>query len=522
MSPRRAAILPAVLSTKAERRVTPWLAAAGVAVLLVGFTLLRFWTRSDLWLDEAQTVAIARMPLVHIPSALRQDGSPPVYYFLLHLWMAVFGTGNLAVRSLSGVCGVACLPLAWTMGSRLGGRSTAWSLLILTTTNAFAVRYSTEARMYTLLILLTLLEWLALTSALARPKWWRLLAVGGTTGALMLTHYWAMYLVAVLIVGLGWKTFRAQPGEERAKRSRVLGAVLGGIVLFAPWIPYFLYQVGHTGTPWTGRADLTDLGLVLGGFGGQGDRLGLLLGVLYASLLVLGLFGVASSGWQVNLDLRVRPLARPLAWTALATLVVALASSEIGDSAFSLRYTAVVFVPIMGLIAMGVGLVDQPWFRRGVLSLVVLLGVLSSYPNVTTNRTQAGEAASAILRFGHRGDVVAYCPDQLGPAMVRLLPSGMFTQVAYPRSGNPAVVDWVDYVEVNKEARPEPFARALVDQAGSGHAVWLVWSPDYATSEGKCADLLNDLGQLRPQNHILFYEDPGRYYEHEELVVYRA
>lgn len=32
----------------------------------------------------------------------------------------------------------------------------------------------------------------------------------------------------------------------------------------------------------------------------------------------------------------------------MATLVIALASSELGDSAFSLRYTVVVYVPIMG------------------------------------------------------------------------------------------------------------------------------------------------------------------------------
>ena len=63
------------------------------------------------------------------------------------------------------------------------------------------------------------------------------------------------------------------------------------------------------------------------------------------------------------------------------------------------------------------------------------------------------------------------------------------------------------------------FARDLLADAGPTHTVWLVWSPDYATFQGKCNGLLNDLGALR-SGRILFYENPTLFYEHEELVVY--
>ena len=51
------------------------------------------------------------------------------------------------------------------------------------------------------------------------------------------------------------------------------------------------------------------------------------------------------------------------------------------------------------------------------------------------------------------------------------------------------------------------FARDLLADAGPTHTVWLVWSPDYATFQGKCNGLLNDLGALR-SGRILFYENP--------------
>src|SRR5207302_3096160 len=73
-----------------------------VAVVTVGVAL-RFTTSSHLWLDEALTVNIARLPLARIPDALRHDGSPPLYYMLLHVWIAVFGAGDVAVRALSAV-----------------------------------------------------------------------------------------------------------------------------------------------------------------------------------------------------------------------------------------------------------------------------------------------------------------------------------------------------------------------------------------------------------------------------------
>ena len=105
----------------------------GVAVGLVvaAGLLLRFWTRSGLWLDEALTVNIARLPLHAIPGALKHDGAPPLYYYLLHFWMALFGQSNDAVRALSGLIAVATLPVAWLCGRRLGGRAVAWTMLVL-------------------------------------------------------------------------------------------------------------------------------------------------------------------------------------------------------------------------------------------------------------------------------------------------------------------------------------------------------------------------------------------------------
>src|SRR5688500_3310172 len=97
----------AVRCSPVPTRLKAFAVALAVAVGLVA----RFVSTSPLWLDEALNVNIAALPLGEITEALRHDGHPPLFYWLLHGWMAVVGEGDVAARSLSGLLSVASLPL---------------------------------------------------------------------------------------------------------------------------------------------------------------------------------------------------------------------------------------------------------------------------------------------------------------------------------------------------------------------------------------------------------------------------
>src|SRR3954467_10063786 len=129
----------------------------GVLGVLALGVVLRFVCQSDMWADEVLSVNIAKLPLARITDALRQDGAPPLYYLLLHAWMSVFGTGAVAVRALSALFSVLSLPVAWLLGRRLGGPRVAVALTLLLASSPFAVRYASETRMYSLVVLLVLL-----------------------------------------------------------------------------------------------------------------------------------------------------------------------------------------------------------------------------------------------------------------------------------------------------------------------------------------------------------------------------
>ena len=467
------------------------LAVAGAAVVVAFGIVLRFWTRSDLWLDEALTVNIAHLPLRDLHGALRRDGAPPLFYVLLHFWMRVFGTSDLAVRSLSGVLGVVTLPVAWAAGRRVGGRGVAAGALVLVASSPFAVRYSTETRMYALVVLLVAAGVVALGRALERPRPGNLVAVAVVTSALCYSHYWSLYLVATTGLVLVWRMWRARRSEPATRRppALALGAVVVGALSFAPWVPTFVFQARHTGTPWAARADFAAMVNAVTSFAGGANSQGRALAMLYFALAGLGLFGAAAGARHVDLDLRTRPAGRPAAVILVGTLGLAVVGGYLTGSAFQARYASVVLVPLVLLVALGLVTFADRRIRLGILALAVACGLASSIPDVWTSRTQAGEVAATLARDGRPGDVVAFCPDQLGPAVNRLLPAGRYRTITFPRGVGPTFVHWVDYAAASRAGNPSAFAARLEAMSAPTHQIWLVWAPGYQTFGTKCEAL---------------------------------
>src|SRR5262249_58871918 len=116
-------------------------------VIGLGGLFLYFACRSDMWLDEALSVNIARLPLSDLREALIHDGAPPLYYVLLHVWTGVLGSGDLAARSLSGLCMAGAGVLTWFAARRFGGGRGAWLAAIGVLADPVAIPYATEVPM---------------------------------------------------------------------------------------------------------------------------------------------------------------------------------------------------------------------------------------------------------------------------------------------------------------------------------------------------------------------------------------
>lgn len=474
-----------------------------VGAVLAVAVVLRFLTTSDLWLDEALTVNLAKLPLSELTGALKHDGAPPLYYALLHGWMQVFGTSDLAVRALSGVLGVAMLPLAYLAGRRLGGegprgRGVAWSAVLVVAASPYAIRYSTEARMYMLAMVLVLLGYLALWRAVDRPSLGALAAVALVTAALLYTQYWSFFLVGVVGLLQLWRAVRARDAE-RPNGWRVVGALGVGCLLFVPWLPTFVYQLEHTGTPWdTPASPLTSTAIGVVDFAGGQVAEGWALVLPLVLLALLALTAHAVDARRVELDLRTVSGVR---WEWLvggATIAAGMGLSVVVGTGFQARYASVVY-PLFALaVAYGLLSFGDVRIRIAVLAFVVVAGFVGGVRNLVTNRTEAGAVVAPIVAHARAGDVVGYCPDQLGPAVARLVPAGLgVRQLSFPGLRPPGIVDWTDYADRNARASVDEYVRGLLDRAGR-HTIWMVWSPGHRTFGHKCEDVLNVLTKTRP------------------------
>jgi mannosyltransferase len=503
-------------------------AAAPVEIVVVGVValvagvLLRFTTASSLWLDESLSVNIAELPVGDIFSWLRHDGHPPLYYLILHGWMEVFGSADASVRALSGVFGLLTLPLAYIAGRRLGGSLLGWLTVTVFALSAFMVRYSSEARMYSLVMLLAVAGYLLVDDVVRRGRnnVLRLVGIALVAGALLYTHYWALWLLGATGLVLGWRAWRNADRGIRFPALQAAGALVVGALLFVPWIPSMLYQSAHTGTPWatpsrpTTAAAFTFNDLASGLYSDAG-----FFAIVLGALMLLAVFGRAVDSRRIDLDLRTRPQFRAEALVAGLTFVLAISVSYALRGAFATRYAAVVMPFLALLVAGGLTRFTARWVRLGAVLAVCAFMSVGALWNLSDTRTQAGQAGRAIDANAQPGDLVVYCPDQLGPAGSRAVTADV-EEVAYPTFGDPRLVDWVDYKERNDATDPVAFSQRVLDEAGPDRAIFVVWSGSYKTFQNDCEQLVRAIGTWRPGQELI--QENGTFFEKAYVQWYPA
>jgi mannosyltransferase len=484
-----------------------WLVTLVVIGVITG-TVFRFVTPSHIWLDEALTIEISGRHLPQLFSALRHDGSPPLYYLLLHYWMAMFGNGDVAARALSGVLSVATLPLAYFAGRRVARVAAAFghiephaelrtgiAALLLFATSPYAIRYGTEARMYSLVVFLSLAFALFLARALEAPGRGRWAAVTLVTAALAYTHYWTLLMLASVAFFLLLQARRRS--MYRRLCLHALYAMLASIILFLPWVPDFVFQMLHTGTPWAPPVHAEVLLDTVFSWAGPAS-VGALLALVLLLMAFLG-FSARPAVDGLHLHLSGRVPGRYLAAMWLVPLVLAYLTNAQGGSAYAERYTGISLPPFLLMAGLGIGLLQSRAAVTGLLVMVSVTGLIGGWSLNRYERTNAAEVATRIQAQARPGDVVAYCPDQLGPALHRMLVRRGVTgikEVAFADASGPALVDWVDYEKRMSHASPTDFARHIDQLAGNDGSIYLVSASGYRTLGDDCSEVSDQLAAL--------------------------
>ena len=385
---------------------------------------------------------LASHSLGELPGVLRNGGSSPLYYGLLHLWDGArgLGTGEAATRGLSLLFALVTIPVAGWAGWSLAGRRAGLYAATLLAFSAYVTQYAEETQPYALMVLLGLLAVIGFLHGFVHRRRGYLWLFVIALEAALYTQGAAGLLVFGLVVALGVLTWLS---EDRRAILRDAALCFGALaILYLPWLPTTIHQIAHATSPWhytplIGAAVPSDL---IGG-----ERVDATLAVA----VVVGLGPLALT------RARRRSPEALVVWALITLVVAALVLARLSTLAapgWVARYFAPLVAPVLLLAALGAARSKIVGVVAVALCVVFCANPSSFAPG---HKSDMGDVAGELGPLLHRGDVVAVAQPEQTPLAWYYLPAGLrFVSSAGPVS-DPRYMNWSGALRRLRDANPQ-------------------------------------------------------------------
>jgi mannosyltransferase len=420
----------------AGRELTKYTIAVLVIVLVGAFLRLYHIGAQSLGADDTWSVWVSKLSLHDIVQTTSTDVHPPLYYFLLHYWMAYFGTSELAVKLPSIVFGVLSIIVVYALGRQLFDERAGLLAAFILAVSSFNIRYSQEVRMYSLLVLLGLLSmyFFIRLSRRSTPLTWAGYVI--STTLLLYTHAYGLFLLIAQNLYVVSLLVVSRKDAFWWRRWLVLELVV--IVLFAPWVPVLIHQTGATssGQQASFWLALQHVGAtVVATLTSYADGTLLLLAI-FLVLSVLSLVTCSAADDSTSLKAPLQALRRYvrgmrvsdvhaqcflIVWF-LTVLFLPIALSLFSRLSFEIRYTIAASIALYLLVAKGVVNIKPRTVQLAVVFVIVVLSAVNVQAYVNNQLAegwakeawvQSKETFSVINQQGRNGDLVVLYPQFL-------------------------------------------------------------------------------------------------------------
>ncbi len=341
-------------------------------LLLLAFGLRAFHLGTqDIWWDEGRNLFTASRPLAAIASAPELDIHPPLYFYLMHFWMALAGTREFAVRFFSLWFGVATVPLVFRLGVYLKDRRVGWWAAFFVALAPILVDEAQQTRMYTLLLFLSTGSVYLLLRALetGKRKFWIGYALAAV--AAFYSHYSFVYVLAAQNLYLALEFLRRR-GARRELFVRWAASQLSIAVMYLFQFPNILRQMQVYGNPGMTAPTLPQYLSELASAFALGQKVEpaemAVLGLGFVAALALGLVAAIAS--------RREPLIQRGAHFVLLWLVAPLVAYYMllqKSPQFTPRYILVAVLPFYLLLSLFLARLSRRSLALGIVPAVLLL-----------------------------------------------------------------------------------------------------------------------------------------------------
>lgn len=188
----------------------------------------------SLWRDEAFSVLLAEPGNLTTIKTTALDFNPPLYYLLLHYWMAIFGKSEIAIRMLSFVFFLGFLYIFYKFAKAVFKGIWPQVALLLAAVNPMLLYYGFEARMYSLYTLTT-----TASMYYFYTKRWKAYLIATTLA--LYTHPYTVFVPLVQAVYLLL---------TKRLTKQMLKMIITPFIVYLPWILVILQQFKRSGQMW--------------------------------------------------------------------------------------------------------------------------------------------------------------------------------------------------------------------------------------------------------------------------------
>jgi len=214
-------------------------------ILLTG-SILRFYNidKKSYWLDEELSIRLSSLSISGIIDNSANETHPPLYYFILHYWMNLFGDSEASARSLSAIFGIISIMLIYQIGKLIFGREAGLISSLILAISAFHINYSQEARMYSLMSTLTLLSMYFFIKIINKNdyKFSTYIYYSVSSALLIYSHIYGLFIImAQNVYAISLMIFSRKDVKTNFKKW--LSAQLFLFLTFIPWIFVLMKQL---------------------------------------------------------------------------------------------------------------------------------------------------------------------------------------------------------------------------------------------------------------------------------------
>ncbi len=389
-----------------------------LAILFMGLFLRIYDLENEsIWLDEGHSIRWANLNLSQMIEEISVTDNP-LHLILLHGWINLFGDSEFSTRFLSVVFGFLAIFMIYKVGSLIFDNDVGIVSALLLGLSVFHIRYSQEARPYSLMVLLTLLSMYFFIKLLKKRN--LMLSTGYVLFSvlLMYTHILSVFIIIAQNIYL-ITLFLLSRG---ANRPNLKGWILLQVILvglLSPWLVTISMLSMMQGVSWVSVPSISSIIRSFSRYSGSGLLFLFFIILSCASILTYkkvrgsidwkDVFGsVEGYRWRVSLS-NVDRIYLLLLWL-FTPIILPFVISQFLTPIYHTRYSMGVSLAFYLLVAKGIKNIS---LSKAIKPIVVSLIIIFSLVNVwnyynKVNKEQWREVANYVESNAKPGDIVLF------------------------------------------------------------------------------------------------------------------